>query len=159
MLLCHRPFTLGASLSPPFACGALINVLLQFDFCSRDRHFATTVVRASSTCETLLNAIFAVSAKHLSLSGNFDRLASDQYLRKCLQTLIPALKDQGSVLETTLFAATAILRLFDEMSGRHPRVLLPSSPSSRLHRYRRSSPESWPYPGHTHTSSRKRRDH
>ncbi|OJD32327.1 arca-like protein [Diplodia corticola] len=87
-----------------------------FDFCSKDRHFATTVIQASSTCETLLNAIFAVSAKHLSISGNFDRLASDQYMRKCLQTLIPALNDRGSILETTLFAATAILRLFDEMS-------------------------------------------
>lgn len=89
----------------------------QFDFCDRDRHFGTSVVQASATCQTLLNAIFAVSAKHLSLRGEFDPLASDRYQRKCLQILIPALNDQYAILESTLFAATAILRLFDEMTG------------------------------------------
>ncbi|KAF2142693.1 uncharacterized protein K452DRAFT_270538 [Aplosporella prunicola CBS 121167] len=87
-----------------------------FDFCDKDRHFGTMVVQASSTCETLLNAILSVSARHLSKSGSFDPLASDKYQRKCLQILIPALNNQHSLLESTLFAATAILRLFDEMA-------------------------------------------
>ncbi|KAL1632399.1 hypothetical protein SLS56_003641 [Neofusicoccum ribis] len=87
-----------------------------FDFCDKDRHFGTTVVQLSSTCEPLLNAILAVSAKHLSLTSEYCPLASDKYQRKCLQILIPALNDQDSLLDPTLFAATAILRLFDEMT-------------------------------------------
>ncbi|GME26688.1 arca-like protein [Neofusicoccum parvum] len=90
--------------------------LRQFDFCDKDRHFGTTVVQLSSTCEPLLNAILAVSAKHLSLTSEYCPLASDKYQRKCLQILIPALNDQDSLLDPTLFAATAILRLFDEMT-------------------------------------------
>lgn len=94
--------------------------LLQFDFCSKVCHFATTVVQAASTCETLLNAIFAVSAKHLSLKGEFDPLACDRYQRKCLQILIPALNHERSLPDSTLFAGTAILRLLDEMTGMSP---------------------------------------
>lgn len=104
-----------------FKCQANVDhILLQFDFCSKDCHFATTVVQASSTCETLLNAIFAVSAKHLSLKGEFDPLACDRYQRKCLQILIPALNHERSLPDSTLFAATAILRLLDEMTGMSP---------------------------------------
>jgi Fungal specific transcription factor domain len=74
-------------------------------------------VQAASKDETLLNAILAVSAKHLNLCGKFDHLASDKYQRKCLLKLIPALNDHNSILDETLFAATIILRLLDEMTG------------------------------------------
>lgn len=105
----------------------------QFDFCDKDRHFGTTVVQLSSTCEPLLNAIFAVSAKHLSLTSDYPPLASDKYQRKCLQILIPALNDQSSLLDQTLFAATAILRLFDEMTGTpHPPSLHPPTTHTSL---------------------------
>ncbi|RDL31905.1 uncharacterized protein BP5553_09307 [Venustampulla echinocandica] len=87
-----------------------------FDYCDPQRHFLNEVVRSASTNSTLLNAILAVSAKHMSLNGEFDRYASDKYQRKCLQKLIPALNDHTFLLDETLLAATVILRLLDEMT-------------------------------------------
>jgi len=86
-----------------------------FDYCDEKNHFGTMVPRNAATCSTLLYAIFAVSAKHLSLTNDFDRYASDIYQRKCLEVLIPALNDHDAVLNDNLLAATLILRLLDEM--------------------------------------------
>jgi len=77
----------------------------------------TVAVPAAASDSTLLDAILAVSAKHMSLNGKFDRYASDKYQRRCLEKLIPALNDQKSLLDENLFAATIILRLLDEMTG------------------------------------------
>lgn len=77
----------------------------------------TVAIPAAATDSTLLDAILALSAKHLSLNGKFDRYASDKYQRRCLEKLIPALNDQKSLLDENLFAATIILRLLDEMTG------------------------------------------
>ncbi|CAG8954288.1 hypothetical protein HYFRA_00005909 [Hymenoscyphus fraxineus] len=57
------------------------------------RHFSTVVVQAAATSPALYYAILAISSKHLSL-------------------------DPDILLDETLFAATVILRLFDEMTGK-----------------------------------------
>ncbi|TVY13716.1 hypothetical protein LARI1_G008533 [Lachnellula arida] len=87
-----------------------------FDYCDKKRHFLNVAIPAAATDSTLLDAILAVSAKHLSLNGKFDRYASDKYQQRCLEKLIPALNDQKSLLDENLFAATIILRLLDEMT-------------------------------------------
>jgi hypothetical protein len=52
----------------------------------------------------------------MSLKGSVHPHLSDVYQRRCLQILIPALNDRDPVLSETLFAATVILRLLDEMT-------------------------------------------
>ncbi|KAK9318765.1 hypothetical protein V1517DRAFT_334672 [Lipomyces orientalis] len=89
-----------------------------FDFCDRNRHFATTVLQAASVSPALLFAILAVSAKHFSLIHGFDSYAADRYLRKCLDILLPSLANNSIELDDKLLATTIIIRLFDEMTAR-----------------------------------------
>lgn len=89
---------------------------IKFDYCDPHRHFANVVACTAATNSTILNAILALSAKHLSLKGSAHPHVSDEYQRRCLQTLIPALNNRDSILGGTLFAATVILRLLDEMT-------------------------------------------
>lgn len=97
---------------------------MQFDYCDKQKHFSTVVVQAAATSPTLHNAILAVSAKYLSVTQDFDRLTPDRYQRECLRTLIPALTAPEAMLDESLFAATVILRFFEEMTGIAP--LLPA---------------------------------
>lgn len=78
------------------------------------------VIPTAATSPTLLNAILAVSARHLSLTQGFDRYAADKYQHECLKTLIPALANPEALVDDHLFAATVILRLFNEMTGSYP---------------------------------------
>ncbi|KAK8194346.1 hypothetical protein M8818_007535 [Zalaria obscura] len=67
-------------------------------------------------CPILLNAIFAVSAKHLSsLHPNYDPLISDRYHGECIKHLIPMLNDEQAVFDEDLMAATVILRYLEEV--------------------------------------------
>ena len=95
----------------------------QFDYCERDKPFATIVIPAAATSPTLLNAILAVSARHLSITQGFDRYAADKYQHECLKTLIPALANPEVSLDDKLFAATVILRFFNEMTGNRSNFL------------------------------------
>lgn len=52
----------------------------------------------------------------MSLKGSVRPHVSDEYQRRCLQTLIPALNNRDPVLSETLFAATVVLRFLDEMT-------------------------------------------
>ena len=90
---------------------------MQFDYCTKQKDFSTVVVQAAATSPTLHNAILAVTAKFLSVTRDFDRFTPDRYQLKCLRTLIPALTAPEAVLDENLFAATVILRFFDEMTG------------------------------------------
>jgi hypothetical protein len=83
------------------------------------------VVQAAATSPALLFAILAVSSKHLSLTQNFDRHTPDRYQLECLKVLIPNLSDPDALLDENLFAATIILRLFDEMTGSIPSIPYP----------------------------------
>lgn len=81
------------------------------------------MIQAAAASPTLNNAILAVAAKYLSVTRGFDRFAPDRYQRECFRTLIPDLASQEAVLDESLFAATVILRLFDEMIGSEYQLL------------------------------------
>ncbi|KAK2042475.1 hypothetical protein LZ31DRAFT_596398 [Colletotrichum somersetense] len=85
------------------------------DLCDPIRHFETEVPQRSGTCPILLNAIFALAARHLSLTSAYDSLASNRYHEQCLNYLIPLLDHAGTVSDENLFAATIILRVLEEI--------------------------------------------
>lgn len=74
----------------------------------------------AGNCPILLNAIFALSARHLSNISAviIDPLASNRYHQECLKHLIPMLDHAETVSDENLFAATIILRVLEEMEGR-----------------------------------------
>ena len=81
-----------------------------------------------------MNAILALSSKHLAHLGNFDRYASDHYHQECLNVLIPMLSNEETAADENLFAATIILRVWEEMECMFSLSLSPSLfPSSGLH--------------------------
>lgn len=89
---------------------------LNFDICDPRRHFQLIVPQRAAHCPILLNAIFAVSAKHLSsLHPNYDPLISDRYHGECIKHLIPMLNDEQAVFDEDLMAATVILRYLEEV--------------------------------------------
>ncbi|TGJ78606.1 hypothetical protein E0Z10_g10159 [Xylaria hypoxylon] len=87
------------------------------DCCDPLKHFELVVPERASTCHTLLNAILAVAARHLSHTTDFDPLASNRYHDECLKYLIPMMNHYSAVADDNLFAATIILRMLEEMDG------------------------------------------
>jgi hypothetical protein len=81
------------------------------------RNFELVVPQRAAACPTLLKAIFAISARHLSQTSNYDPLASNRYHDECLGYLIPMLDNSATVSDENLFAATIILRMLEEMDG------------------------------------------
>lgn len=100
------------------------HVSRNFDLQDQHRHFRTVVPQRASTCPTLLNAIYALSARHLSRIGEYDPLISNKYHQECLKHLIPMLDDSAAILDENLFASTIILRHLEEievpLSGQSP---------------------------------------
>ncbi|UQC75683.1 uncharacterized protein CLUP02_02339 [Colletotrichum lupini] len=70
---------------------------LWFDYCDKDRHFRTVIVQAASTHFVLLNALLAISCKHLSQTQPEKWVPgeADDYQARCLQSYIPALAHPG----------------------------------------------------------------
>jgi hypothetical protein len=63
-----------------------------------------------------MNAILALSAKHLHNTESYDPYASDWYHKECLNALIPILNHEHHTMsDENLFAATIILRMWEEM--------------------------------------------
>ncbi|OTB02769.1 hypothetical protein M426DRAFT_24377 [Hypoxylon sp. CI-4A] len=85
------------------------------DPCDPLRHFELLIPERAATCHTLLNAILAIAARHLSHTTGFDPLASNRYHDECLKYLIPMLNHASTVSDENLFAATIILRMLEEM--------------------------------------------
>ncbi|KAI1455557.1 hypothetical protein F4805DRAFT_265043 [Annulohypoxylon moriforme] len=85
------------------------------DLCDPHRHFEFVVPERAAESHTLLNAIFAIAARHLSHTTDFDPLASNRYHDECLKYLIPMLNHASTVSDENLFAATIILRMLEEM--------------------------------------------
>ncbi|OHF03054.1 hypothetical protein CORC01_01812 [Colletotrichum orchidophilum] len=85
------------------------------DLCDPARHFEVEVPQRSGSCPILLNAIFALASRHLSLTSAYDSLASNRYHEQCLNYLIPLLDHAGTVSDENLFAATIILRVLEEI--------------------------------------------
>jgi hypothetical protein len=91
----------------------------QLDLCDPKQHFQVDVPRRAGSCRILLNAIFALSARHLCRVGrHHDTLASNRYHDECLKYLIPMLNDTATVSDESLFAATIILRVLEEIDGK-----------------------------------------
>jgi hypothetical protein len=63
----------------------------------------------------LLNAILALSARHLSRTTEYKSIVSEHYYQECLHTLIPALDDDATIIDETLFIIVVILRLLEEL--------------------------------------------
>jgi hypothetical protein len=89
----------------------------KLDLCDPLRNFELVVPQRASMCPTLLKAIFAIAARHLSQTGDYDPLASNRYHDECLGYLIPMLDMSFTVSDENLFAATIILRMLEEMDG------------------------------------------
>ncbi|KAK3937455.1 hypothetical protein QBC46DRAFT_392691 [Diplogelasinospora grovesii] len=85
------------------------------DLCDPFQSFEILVPQRSGTCPILLNAIFALSARHMSHISSFDPLASNRYHEECLRYLIPMLDHAETISDENLFAATIILRVLEEM--------------------------------------------
>ncbi|KAI1761942.1 hypothetical protein GGR53DRAFT_533083 [Hypoxylon sp. FL1150] len=85
------------------------------DLCDPLRHFELVVPERAGGSHTLLNAIFAIAARHLSHTTDFDPLASNRYHDECLKYLIPMLDHTSTVSDENMFAATIILRMLEEM--------------------------------------------
>ncbi|KAJ5718857.1 transcriptional regulator family: Fungal Specific TF [Penicillium malachiteum] len=88
--------------------------LPSFDCTDRQQHFAVHIPYRARYCDTLFNAIMALSARHLSHTAQFDTFLSDHYYQACLETLIPSLNDHEVTMDDDLLAATVILRLLEE---------------------------------------------
>lgn len=73
-----------------------------FDLTDPVNHFQTVVPQRAAICPTLLNAVFAASARHLSRTGDYDPLISNRYHQECLKHLIPMLDDTASILDENL---------------------------------------------------------
>jgi hypothetical protein len=89
--------------------------MLQLDLCDSKQHFQIEVPQRAGTCRILLNAIFALSARHLNRVESYDSFASTRYHQECLKYIIPMLNDTAAVSDESLFAATIILRVLEEM--------------------------------------------
>jgi hypothetical protein len=104
-------------LTSPSVLSVISNVAdsFQLDLCDPMQHFQVEVPRRAGICPILLNAIFALSARHLSHIGNYDSFASNRYHQECLKYLIPMLNNTATISDETLFAATIILRVLEEI--------------------------------------------
>ncbi|CAG8333477.1 unnamed protein product [Penicillium salamii] len=89
-------------------------IVLKFDCTDRQQHFAIHIPHRARRCETLFNAIMAMSARHLNRTTHFDPFVSDHYYQACLEKLIPALDNHGVTMDDDLLTATVILRLLEE---------------------------------------------
>lgn len=86
-----------------------------FDLTDPLAHFRKIVPQRAAVCPTLMNAIFALSARHLSRIGEYDPLVSNRYHQECLKHLIPMLDDTSAILDENLLASTIILRHLEEL--------------------------------------------
>jgi hypothetical protein len=68
-------------------------------------------------CPTLLNAIFALSSRHLSMHEQFDEYASTRYHQNCLRELSTVSNDSSALNNDDLLAATILLRTLEELDG------------------------------------------
>ncbi|KAI1750342.1 hypothetical protein F4782DRAFT_541698 [Xylaria castorea] len=95
-------------------CHWVRNIAPLFDLCDHERHFATVVPQRATTCQPLLNALLAASAKHSSCMGLVTPLVADKYYQESLETIIPILSSDTVVRDENLLAAIVILRFVEE---------------------------------------------
>jgi hypothetical protein len=90
-------------------------IISQLDLCDPKAHFQNDVAERAEKCPILLHAIFALSARHLSLTDRFESHISNEYHKAVLAELIPLLSDPDTLKDDNLFAATIILRVLEEI--------------------------------------------
>lgn len=95
----------------------------QFDTCDSERTFTIQVPILAANCPTLLNAVFALSSRHLAGTSNYDPSISGQYHERCLEHMIPVLNDPDAVMDDVLLAAACILRTLEELDGKNSSLL------------------------------------
>lgn len=99
------------------------------------RSFETIVPHRASTCTVLINAIFALSSRHIGHiqkieSGgragheHVDPLSTLRYGNSCSVKLRPVLEYDETMSDENMFAAAIILRVWEEMDGRPTAPLL-----------------------------------
>ncbi|KAJ9635243.1 hypothetical protein H2199_008730 [Coniosporium tulheliwenetii] len=86
-----------------------------FDTCDPERTFTIQVPVLAANCPTLLNAIFALSSRHLAGTSNYDPSISGKYHERCLEHMIPVLNDPDAVMDDVLLAAACLLRTLEEL--------------------------------------------
>ncbi|OAA53622.1 ARCA-like protein [Niveomyces insectorum RCEF 264] len=89
------------------------------DLCEPTQQFGILVPQRAATCSVLRNAMLALAAKHLAHVSDFARYVSDHYHQECLRVLIPLLSHEATAADENLFAATIILRVWEEMEYKH----------------------------------------
>lgn len=73
------------------------------------RNFELVVPQRIPEYPILLKATFAIAARHLSQTGDYDPLASNRYHSECLTQLIPMIDHaSGGLSDENLFAATIV---------------------------------------------------
>lgn len=105
--------------------------MTQFDHCDDRRHFQLVVPNRARHCPTLLNAIFAVSSRHLCRLPRYQtrhgiiyhgqllpRLTDSsavEYMLKCIPGLVEFPSIQDPTHQENIMAAAVILRQYEEM--------------------------------------------
>lgn len=101
---------------------------LQLDLCDPVRSFETIVPHRAGTCTVLINAIFALSSRHLghiqkvesggrAATDHVDPLSTLRYGNSCSVKLRPVLEYDETMSDENMFAAAIILRVWEEMDG------------------------------------------
>ncbi|KAI6264082.1 hypothetical protein MCOR34_011915 [Pyricularia oryzae] len=91
------------------------NLAPWIDLCDPLTLFQGLVPRRAGTCPVLLNAIFALAARHLSHTSGYDNFAANRYHDKCLNSFIPLFQHRAVFSDENLFAATVILQILEQM--------------------------------------------
>lgn len=103
----------------------------QFDHCDDRRHFQLVVPRRAQHCSIIRNALFAVSARHLSrlpqyvtpngicyrgqLLPNLEKCTAVEYTLKCIPELLKFPEITDPTEQENIMVATVILRQYEEM--------------------------------------------
>ena len=89
----------------------------QFDLTDPNCSFRREVNERVRFSQTLEEAIYAISSRHLSCLGMFDPVQADRYSEKCVESMIDLLSDASAAMDDSLLAATVILRVTEELQG------------------------------------------
>ncbi|KAI6543388.1 hypothetical protein MCOR05_003223, partial [Pyricularia oryzae] len=95
------------------------NLAPWIDLCDPLTLFQGLVPRRAGICPVLLNAIFALAARHLSHISGYDNFAANRYHDKCLNSFIPLFQHRAVFSDENLFAATVIFQILEQMEVRN----------------------------------------
>ncbi|KAK5173644.1 uncharacterized protein LTR77_002325 [Saxophila tyrrhenica] len=85
-----------------------------FDETDTQKHFTFAIPQLAQGCASLMNAILAFSAKHLSLQGKLPEAVSLHYTDACYKLLLPRLQEKA--FAASGLAAVLLLRTVQHMT-------------------------------------------